>query len=104
MLKFSERVEIMKKTKKEKIRLVLISLIIIGVIASLISSVSKDWVTILENKKEITELSQNYEKLLSDEEKLKSEVTKLQNSDYVARFAKEKYLYSSDGETIIRSK
>ncbi len=94
----------MKKTKKEKIRLVMITFLIIGVIASLVSSVSKDWVTILENKKEITKLSSDYEKLLSEENKLKSEVTKLQNQDYVARYAKEKYLYSSDGETIIREK
>lgn len=94
----------MKKTKKEKMRLVLISMIIVGIIMSLFSSVSKDWVTILENKKEITKLSSDYENLLSEEEKLKSEVTKLQNRDYVARYAKEKYLYSSDGETIIREK
>ena len=94
----------MKKTKKEKIRLVMITFVIVGIVVSLISSISKDWVTILENKKEITKLSSEYDKLLSEEEKLKSEVTKLQNSDYIARFAKEKYLYSSSGETIIRSK
>ena len=92
----------MKKTKKEKKRLIAISLIIVGLIASLVSSVSKDWVSILANKKEIAELSNKYENLLSEEEKLKSEVTKLQDDDYVARVAKEKYLYSAQGETIIR--
>ena len=92
----------MKKTKKEKKRLIAISLIIVGLIASLVSSVSKDWVSILANKKEIAELSNKYENLLSEEEKLKSEVTKLQDDDFVARVAKEKYLYSAQGETIIR--
>ena len=92
----------MRKTKKEKKRLIAISLIIVGLIASLVSSVSKDWVSILANKKEIAELSSKYENLLSEEEKLKSEVTKLQDNDYVARVAKEKYLYSAQGETIIR--
>ncbi len=92
----------MRKTKKEKKRLIAISLIIVGLIASLVSSVSKDWVSILANKKEIAELSNKYENLLSEEEKLKSEVTKLQDNDYVARVAKEKYLYSAQGETIIR--
>ena len=92
----------MRKTKKEKKRLIAISLIIVGLIASLDSSVSKDWVSILANKKEIAELSNKYENLLSEEEKLKSEVTKLQDNDYVARVAKEKYLYSAQGETIIR--
>ena len=92
----------MKHTKKEAKRLVIISTAIIILIVSLVSSVSKDWTKILENNRKIAELSNEYEQLLSDEEKLKSEVTKLQDADYVARYAKEKYLYSSDGETIIR--
>ena len=40
--------------------------------------------------------------LLSEEEKLVSEVTKLQDDDYIVRFAKEKFLYSENGELIIR--
>lgn len=92
----------MKKTKKEKKRLIIISAIIMGLLVSLISSVAKDWGTILENKKNIQELSSKYDTLLSEEGKLKSEVIKLQDDDYVARYAKEKYLYSSDGEIIIR--
>lgn len=90
------------RTKKEKKRLILISAVIIVLLVSLVSSVSKDWTAILENNHKINELSDQYEKLLSEEEQLKSEVTKLQDSDYVARYAKEKYLYSSTGETIIR--
>ncbi len=92
----------MKKTKKEKKRLIIISVIIMGLLVSLVSSVAKDWGTILENKKNIQELSSEYDELLSEEGKLKSEVIKLQDDDYVARYAKEKYLYSSDGEIIIR--
>lgn len=92
----------MKRTKKEKKRLVFISTAIIILIVSLVSSVSKDWVTILENNREIEKLAVKYDTLLSDEEKLKSEVIKLQDPAYVARYAKEKFHYSSDGETIIR--
>ena len=36
------------------------------------------------------------------EDELKATVTKLQDPDYVARYAREKYLYSKDGEIIIR--
>ena len=36
------------------------------------------------------------------EEKLQSDVTKLQDSDYIARYAKEKFLYSEEGDTLIR--
>ncbi len=92
----------MKKTRKEKKRLILITLVIIGLIGSLFSSVSRDWVEILQNNKKADELAAKYDDLLKEEEKLKSEVIKLQDSDYVARYAKEKYLYSTDGETIIR--
>ena len=92
----------MKKTKKEKKRLFLISTIIVLLIISLVSSVAKDWTKILENKSEITILNNKYATLLEDEEKLVSEVTKLQDDDYIARYAKERFMYSADGEIIIR--
>ena len=92
----------LKKTKKEKKRLIFITLIIFGLIASLVSSVSQDWVEILDNNRKIDELNVAYDDLLKEEKKLKSEVVKLQDNDYIARYAKEKYLYSTEGETIIR--
>ena len=92
----------MKKTRKEKKRLITISLIIMFMLVSLVTSVASDWTKILENKSKIESLNVKYNTLLSDEEKLVSEVTKLQDSDYIARYAKEKYMYSADGETIIR--
>lgn len=92
----------MKRTKKEKKRLIIISTVIVLLLISLVSSVSKDWTTILENNHKIEELSVQYDNLLNEEEKLKSSVTRLQDDDYVARYAKEKFFYSADGETIIR--
>ena len=95
-------IEDMKKTKKEKKRLMFISGAIIFLIISLITSVAKDWTQILANKSMITSLNNQYNDLLSEEEKLVSEVTKLQDDDYLARYAKEKFMYSEDGEVIIR--
>ncbi len=92
----------MKKTKKEKKRLVFISFCIIGLLVTLVSSVFKDWQEIMANNSAIKSLSAEYESLLSEEEKLESDVTKLQDSEYVARYAKEKFMYSSDGDIIIR--
>ena len=92
----------MKKTTKEKERLFVISAVIILLIISLVSSVAGDWTKIMENKSKITSLNKKYNNLLSEEEKLVSEVTKLQDDDYVLRYAKEKFLYSEDGEVIIR--
>ena len=92
----------MKKTKKEKKRLFVISVVIILLVVSLVSSVAGDWTKILENKSKITSLNKQYNDLLSEEEKLVSEVTKLQDDDYIVRYAKEKFLYSENGELIIR--
>lgn len=80
----------------------LISLVIILLLVSLVNSVASEWTKIMDNNNKIEELSKKYNSLLNEEKKLSSEVIKLQDSDYVARYAKEKYMYSADGETIIR--
>ena len=68
----------------------------------LINSVARDWVEILDNNSQIKSLEDEYSNLLTEEEKLKSDVTKLQDSDYIARYAKEKFLYSQEGDLILR--
>ena len=40
--------------------------------------------------------------LQKEEEELKADVERLQDPVYVARYAREKYLYSKDGEFIIK--
>jgi cell division protein DivIC len=91
-----------KHSKKERKRLVIISFLIIGAIALLVSSVYRDWQQILNNKNKIVSLTEKYEALLDEEKSLQSEVTKLKDPNYVARYAKEKFLYTSEGEIIIR--
>ena len=56
----------------------------------------------MNNKQQITLLQNSYEDLLDTEEALKAEVQKLQDPEYVERYAKEKFLYTKDGEIIIR--
>ena len=56
----------------------------------------------MNNKQEITLLQTSYEELLDTEEALKAEVQKLQNPEYVERYAKEKFLYTKEDEIIIR--
>lgn len=92
----------MKKTKKEKKRLFIISSLIVILMVMLVQSVAKDWTEIMDNNKQIKQLTEEYNELLAEEEKLESDVTKLQDSDYIARYAKEKFLYSEDGDMIIR--
>lgn len=90
------------KTKKEKKRLFLISFIIIILIVFLGVSTYKDFVTIVNNKRETKKLNTQYEKLLDEKKSLTSEVTKMNDPEYLARYAKEKFLYSKDDEVIIR--
>ena len=52
--------------------------------------------------KEEKELEEKYVKLLEEKEILEDDVVKLQDPEYVAKYAREKYLYSKDGELIIK--
>ena len=91
-----------KTTKKEKKRLVLIAFLIIGLLGLLVGSVYNDWKQIMRNRKKEVELTIKYEQLLDEENKLNAEITKLEDDEYLARYAKEKYMLSSEGDTIIK--
>lgn len=68
----------------------------------LLSVVYNDVNSIIQKKTETTELSVKYNDLLEEEASLNSEVTKLQDPEYIARYAREKYLYTKDGERILK--
>lgn len=91
-----------KVSKKAKRRMGLLTCLLIAVIVVLGTSFFSNWSTIVQNKKEASKLNAQYNELLDEEDSLKSEVVKLQDPDYVARYAREKYLYSKSGEIIIR--
>lgn len=94
----------MKKgtSKKTKRRIRLLSITIFILIGVIFASTFNDLTQIFQNKNEISLLTKEYNILLHDEESLQSEITKLQDSDYVARYAREKYLYSLPDEVIIK--
>ena len=91
-----------KKSKKIKTRmffLIVLFTAIIGYLSySFFSNVSK----IMEIKKEKSELNNKLANLKDEENVLNSDIKKLKDPDYVARYAREKYMYSKDGELIIR--
>ncbi len=51
---------------------------------------------------EVRELEKKLADLQEKEKELNSEIVKLQDPDYLARYAREKYFYSKDNEIIIR--
>lgn len=90
------------KNKKARRRLFVATLCLIIAVTCLTGSLYNYWVQIYNNKQEEKLLKSELTKLLSEEEDLKSEILKLEDPDYVARYAKEKYLYSGDGDVIIK--
>ncbi|MBP3634880.1 MAG: septum formation initiator family protein [Bacilli bacterium] len=88
------------KQIKKKIVLVTLVFLVVGVI--LLKSIVQTSIQIYDKQKEKKEFTAMLEELKEKEEQLNNTVTKLQDPDYVARYAREKYLYSKDGEIIIR--
>ena len=65
-------------------------------------TIGKYWIEIFDKYKEKKSLDEELTSLKEKEEELKVDANKLQNPDYVARYAREKYLYSKDGELILQ--
>lgn len=92
----------MKKTKKEKRRIRIYILAIIGLISVFGYKMYYYWPKIFANYQEKIELENTYTDLLEEEDTLSSDIVRLKDPEYIARFAREKYLYSKAGEIIIR--
>lgn len=91
-----------KKHNKSQKRLILAMSLFILLLSICVGSFFSDWSQILTNKKEAKLLSKEYKNLQEEENSLESEVTKLQDPEYIARYAREKFLYSKEGEIILR--
>ena len=57
-------------------------------------------IMVLEKSK--SDLEQQLVTLKQDEENLNNDIVKLKDPEYIARFARENYMYSMDGEYIIK--
>lgn len=91
-----------KKTKKARRRFFFLGIGSIVIIVGTTLSIGKYWVDIFDKYQEKNELNKELENLREKEEQLKVDADRLQNPDYVARYAREKYLYSKDGEYILQ--
>ena len=89
----------MKKSVK---RILVFGLFSVCVILFVVISVSNIVSQIVDKYKEAEKLEQEIVLLGDREEELNNEIIKLQDKDYLARYAREKYFYSKNGELIIR--
>lgn len=67
----------------------------------LVATVFSDVQQVIANKRETENLSNRYIELLEEEASLNSQVIKLQDPEYKARYARENQMYTKDGETIL---
>ena len=91
-----------KYTGKTKGRMFIIFLMFGTVIFTLGYTLFSDLqkINILINEKK--ELQNKEKELVEKQESLKADIDRLSDSEYVARYAREKYFYSKNGEFILR--
>ena len=90
-----------KKYKSEWKQLIFLLFAVVIFLVILVSTIFNDVVQIYSNKKQTADLETRYNELLEEEASLASEVGKLQDPEYQARYAREKYLYTKEGEKIL---
>ena len=91
-----------KLNKKAKTRIFLFFIIFGSIIGSLSYSFFSNVSKIIEIKNQKKALNDKIASLKEEQEKLNLDLKKLEDPEYVARYAREKYMYSKDGELIIR--
>ena len=91
-----------KSKKKKKNYTILITLGFLCIIIAISYLFATCFFNVYKMYKQKEDLSKELSNLEKEEEKLSSEVDKLKDKEYIARYAREKYLYSANGEYIIK--
>lgn len=91
-----------RSNKKAKIRICLFFITFGSILGYLGYNFFSNIYKIMEINEEKQLLTNKLASLQSEENVLNSDIKKLKDPEYVARYAREKYLYSKDGEIIIR--
>ncbi len=89
------------KTKRRR-RILFLGLSSVIVIFVTTFTIGKYWIEIYDKYQEKEKLEKELISLKNKEKKLKVDANKLQDPDYIARYAREKYFYSKDGEFILK--
>ncbi len=91
-----------KVSKKAKMRLIIFGIPSFLMIVYFIFTLTSSIFNYISLKREENSLKSELASLLKEKEDLKIEIDKLNDPEYVARYAKEKYLYSQNGEYVIK--
>lgn len=98
----SKRVTKRKTSNRVRMRLFVFLPLFIVLAAFLAYSCGNNVIKLMELKTEKKNLEKQLVVLTDEKEDLEADVKRLSDSNYVARYAREKYLYSKKDEIIIR--
>lgn len=88
--------------KKAKRRLALFGPIAIFIIGYFLFTLVTTSISMYELSREEKKLNNKLTGLKADSKSLKNEINKLQDKEYIARYARENYLYTKNGEYVIK--
>lgn len=91
-----------RKVKKKARRIATFGFISIIAIVIIVIMIGNEFVKIVDKYKEKRNLETKLVSLEEKEKVLENDVKKLEDPEYLARYAREKYFYSKDGELILR--
>lgn len=91
-----------KVPKKAKRRLALLGPIALFIIGYCVFTLVTTTINLYNLKKEEKQLNDKLTNLKMDAKSLKTEINKLQDKEYIARYARENYLYTKNGEYVIK--
>ena len=91
-----------KISKKSKRRLTILAPLSLFMILFFGFTAIKYTFSIFNLKTQELELQEKLENLQDEEENLSSEIVKLKDPEYIAKYAREKYYYTKDGEYVIK--
>ena len=91
-----------RKTFKSKIRVFVSLIVFISVTVVLGYNCFANIIKIAKLNNEKKELEKKIILLREEKEILETDILKLEDPDYIAKYVREKYFYSKDGELILR--
>jgi len=91
-----------RKASKSKIRVFIFLIIFGSVTAALGYNCLSNILQIQTMKKEKKDLQNQLVNLQEEKETLETDILKLEDPDYIAKYVREKYFYSKEGEVILR--
>lgn len=92
----------MAKTKKKPRYGKFISILYIGIVAVFVYVLFINVCRVIEQKQSYSELVERRDALLKEKKSLSKEVKLLSDDDYVTRYARDNYIFSKDGEEVVK--